>query len=68
MPTIERDGSSVIMFTAFVAVGFGNGVANHVVSCELCLPVQIMEREFSIIFVVDGNGGRQIVPFVLMER
>ena len=52
MPTIERDGSSVIMFTAFVAVGFGNGVANHVVSCELCLPVHIMEWEVPTIFVV----------------
>ena len=65
---IERDGSSVVILTAFVSVGVDNCVVNHVVSCELCLPVQIMEREFSIIFVVDGNGGRQIVPFVLMER
>ena len=53
---IERDGSSVVMFTAFFANGVGNGVVNHVVSCELCLPVQIMEWEVSIVFVVDGNG------------
>ena len=33
-PAIERDRSSGGMFTACVAVGVDNDVANHVVSCE----------------------------------